>query len=75
MKKKGSINTGTDLDHSNYCFECNSSVFEQGLERFISYFKSPKFNSIYLDKILQVFIKFYFKKITESLFKGNPFRI
>lgn len=48
------MNTGTDLDSATYCFECNSSVFEQGLERFVNYLTSPKFDNAHIEKIINV---------------------
>ena len=60
------MNTGTDLDSATYCFECNSSVFEQGLERFVSYLTSPKFDNAqeYVQKFSAVFTKADIRKIT-----------
>ncbi len=46
----GSDNASTYSDKTNYFFSINSASFEQALDRFSDYFKSPTFDPVYSDK-------------------------
>lgn len=46
----GTYNAYTWLDITNYMFEINNNVYDEGLDRFSDFFKSPKFYPEYSDK-------------------------
>ncbi|MCC5853337.1 MAG: insulinase family protein, partial [Alkalimonas sp.] len=46
----GAYNAYTWLDITNYMFEINNSVYDEALDRFSDFFKSPKFYPEYSDK-------------------------
>lgn len=46
----GAYNAYTWLDITNYMFEINNNVYDEGLDRFSDFFKSPKFYPEYSDK-------------------------
>ncbi|MCF4008653.1 insulinase family protein [Rheinheimera sp. UJ63] len=46
----GAYNAYTWLDITNYMFEINNNVYDEALDRFSDFFKSPKFYPEYSDK-------------------------
>lgn len=46
----GAYNAYTWLDITNYMFEINNNVYDEGLDRFADFFKAPKFYPEYSDK-------------------------
>lgn len=49
-KNGGAHNAYTWLDITNYMFKANNDAFEEGLDRFSDFFKSPKLYPEYTDK-------------------------
>lgn len=41
---------------NSFYFECNSSVFEYGVERFASYFREPLFDEKMVEKTVKVIL-------------------
>jgi len=53
LEHGGIANAYTDSDHTSYMFSIDNNAFEQGLDRFASFFKEPLFNPSGVSRELQ----------------------